>query len=378
MGQRILVVDDDSDALVMMKLILQRRDFNVLTAPSGSQALNLMAREMPDLVILDVMMPQMDGYEVCRRIRSDPRTTHLPVVMLTARAQPAQQMEGLRAGADDYIAKPVHPTELVERITAVLERVVSPPEEKIASVISVLGVRGGVGATTLAVNLALALSSQASIVMADFEVGGTAAIHLGLDPVQGLSDLLAREVENIDQASVEAALTLHPSGLRLLAAAPSPIDPDRANAILNHLLTISEVCLFDLGTGLYPAVSAMAQRSDNFVLVLDSDRAALAHAGRVVQSLKETELSPQTLKFVWINRMGLAASAAGAAREAIRNTVGQDLVAVIGPAPEEMYQAMEQGAPLVNDQPDHAVAIQIQELAASLISAERHDMAEIE
>src|SRR5512136_2991967 len=122
MTQTILVIDDDLDTLTLIGLTLQRRGFTVLKAQGGPEALERLHTELPDLVIVDVMMPHMDGYEVCRIIKDDARTAHLPVVMLTAKAQTASQIEGFRAGAIDYITKPVHPQDLTARIAAVLER----------------------------------------------------------------------------------------------------------------------------------------------------------------------------------------------------------------------------------------------------------------
>jgi len=106
MAQTILVVDDDLDTLMLIGLTLQRRGFSVTKAQSGPEALEKLQTAMPDLMIVDVMMPYMDGYELCRTVKDDPRTAHLPVVMLTAKAQTASQLEGFRAGAVDYITKP--------------------------------------------------------------------------------------------------------------------------------------------------------------------------------------------------------------------------------------------------------------------------------
>jgi DNA-binding response OmpR family regulator len=363
MSRQILVVDDDADALVLMAMILKRRGFEVLKAQGGPQALGLLTHNLPDLVVLDVMMPHMDGYEVCRQIKADPRTAHLPVVMLTARAQPANQMEGFRAGASDYIAKPVHPDELVERITAVLEQSAGAPADQVARVVSVCGAKGGVGATTLAVNLALALAAQTRTILADFEAGGMAAIHLGLTPMHGLNDLLARDADDIDPAGAEAALTPHPSGLRLLAAADAPVDPTRASAILNCLLSLCDVCAFDLGGGLGPGAQAIAGRSNDLILALDSDRVTLAQASRVVQGLTGANLPMNTLKLVWVNRLGTPADIAQAAIQAV---LGRAPAATIGPAAEACYRALERGEPLVASEPDHPVSVQLRALADSL------------
>jgi len=221
-----------------------------------------------------------------------------------------------------------------------------------------------VGATTLAVNLALALAAQARTILVDLEPNGMAATHLGLVPLHGLGDLSVRATDEMDQASVEAALTLHPSGLQLIAAAEHPLNPAQAGAILNNLLAICDVCLFDLGSKLSPAARTIAQRSHHFVLALDADRIALAQTNRLIASLRQMGLPGNALKLVWINRLGFSPDTAG---PAIRAVIGHDLAATIEPAGEAMYQALEQGQPLVANQHDHPVAVQIRTLATSLL-----------
>ncbi len=366
MVQSILVVDDDPDTLTLIGLTLQRRGFEVLKAQSGAQALNMLTHDTPDLIILDVMMPQMDGYEVCREIKADPRMARLPVVMLTAKAQTASQIEGFRAGAIDYITKPVHPQDLIARIQAVLEKAQAAPAAHGAHVIAVTGSKGGVGATTLAVNIALAAAATAHVILIDFEPGGEAAIHLGLEPAQTIDDLLSGDSESIDVARVEAALTAHASGLRLLAAADQPVDPSHATVLLNHLLGLCDVCVFDLGDGLSPAARTIVQRSNQVVVATDSDRAALTHANKLMHTLSELGVSSNIVKIVWINRLGAPVDIAQAA---IRSMLGHDPIATIGPASEAMYVAMEQARPLVLAHPDDPVAAQLIALAKTLLPA---------
>jgi DNA-binding response OmpR family regulator len=119
---QILVVDDDRDVAQSMELALRRRDFQVTLAYSGVEALKTLRRYRPDLLILDVLMPGMSGLEVCRRLRSDTSLADLPIIFLTAKGQERDRIEGLRAGADDYISKPFNLEELFLRIRAVLRR----------------------------------------------------------------------------------------------------------------------------------------------------------------------------------------------------------------------------------------------------------------
>jgi PAS domain S-box-containing protein len=121
-AKRILVTDDDIQTLRLIGYILRGQGYEVSEAMSGAEALRSIALNKPDLMVLDVMMPDLDGYEVCRRVRSDPKTSNLPVVLLTAKAQASDRAEGLLAGADDYITKPIDPVDLAVRIKAVFHR----------------------------------------------------------------------------------------------------------------------------------------------------------------------------------------------------------------------------------------------------------------
>ncbi|MCP4357606.1 MAG: response regulator transcription factor [Chloroflexi bacterium] len=121
----ILVIDDDELVSRTLQRVLKTYDYNVMVANSGTEGLQLARRHPPDLFILDIMMPGMDGYQVCRQIRGDPLLTDLPVLFLTAKAKDEDKIEGFRAGADDYLIKPFNMEELQLRVRAILRRVVA-------------------------------------------------------------------------------------------------------------------------------------------------------------------------------------------------------------------------------------------------------------
>src|ERR1700689_4976355 len=116
MTARILVVDDIPPNVKLLEARLSAEYFNVLAASSGPEALALCQQGACDLVLLDVMMPGMDGFEVCRRLKTNPATAHLPVVMVTALDQPSDRVRGLEAGADDFLTKPIDEMALVARV----------------------------------------------------------------------------------------------------------------------------------------------------------------------------------------------------------------------------------------------------------------------
>ena len=118
--KRILIVDDEEDIVSLIRMSLNLANFDTLEALSGRQALELLKKDKPDLILLDIMMPEMDGYEVCRQIKRNRKLKKVPVVMLTAKGQKNDAEEGLESGADDYIIKPFDPYELGERVREML------------------------------------------------------------------------------------------------------------------------------------------------------------------------------------------------------------------------------------------------------------------
>lgn len=137
MAQRILVVDDDKEIVRLVRAYLEQAGFIVFTAFDGETALHTIRREKPDLVVLDLMLPDRDGWDITRVVRSDPNLAALPIIMLTARVEDADKIIGLELGADDYIAKPFNPREVVARVRSVLRRTQAAPAPDKARVLQV-------------------------------------------------------------------------------------------------------------------------------------------------------------------------------------------------------------------------------------------------
>ena len=119
---RILIVEDEPDILNLLAFNLENSGFEVIKAEDGYEALDKVRKETPDLILLDLMLPRLDGLEVCKRIKENPGTRAIPILMLTAKGEEGDRINGLELGADDYVTKPFSPRELILRIKAVLRR----------------------------------------------------------------------------------------------------------------------------------------------------------------------------------------------------------------------------------------------------------------
>ena len=124
-NQHLVIVEDEPDILEVLSYNLKREGFEVSTALDGSIGLNLIKQTLPDLVLLDLMLPGMDGLDICRHLKSNSHTQRIPIIMVTAKGEESDVVLGLGIGADDYIAKPFSPKELIARVKAVLRRAAS-------------------------------------------------------------------------------------------------------------------------------------------------------------------------------------------------------------------------------------------------------------
>ena len=140
MPSKILIVEDDPDIVDILSYNLKQADLKVKSVPDGSSALAEVKRRLPDLILLDLMLPKVDGLEVCRLLKSEPETKNVPIIMITAKGEEVDRIVGLELGADDYIIKPFSPREVVLRVRSVLKRSVADFQKEITAKIEANGV----------------------------------------------------------------------------------------------------------------------------------------------------------------------------------------------------------------------------------------------
>ena len=376
MSSKILVVDDEPNLLRLLSYALYSAGYQTLTAERGEEALALIEEEKPDLIVLDIMMPGIDGLTVCQRLRNQPATSDLPIIMLSARSQVPERIEGLEAGADEYVTKPVSPKELVARVGALLnrtQRLRDADKWKRGRVLGFIGAKGGVGTTTVAANVALALARQEESVAA-IELRpsyGTFAFQLGRSPSDNLTSLLGLHPEEIEEGALEEEFASHSSGMRVLFGPQSGdvserLTFDRAQAIVKGAAALASYTILDLPPYPTAANRAALRQCDEVVLVCESDAASVSAASVMLQLLESWKIDRGRVGIV-INRTG---AGGGLSSSNIATRLGCWVLATIPAAPSLFQKALRRKQAVILHDPVSPAASALRELAAYFLPEE--------
>lgn len=384
MSEKILIIDDDLDTLRLVGLMLQRQGYQISAATNGQQGLEKAFEEDPDLILLDVMMPDMDGYEVTRRLRQNSVTSETPILMFTAKTQLDDKVIGFEAGADDYLTKPTHPSELQARVKTLLSRAgekrasLSPIEdENRGYVIGVLGARGGLGTTTVAMNVGAGLRSRtkAEVIVAEMLPGqGTLALDAGITSFNGLVDLLSlKKLTDITRDKVRGALVQHGSGLKLLLASDRPRDmhliSQTANyeATVRRLSTLARFIILDLGAGIQPFAQKILPLCNEAFIVLEGIPNTIVYTKALIEDIATLGITRKNIKVILNNRIR---SDTQLPSSQVQTKLEHEILSTLTPAPELFVQASRIQTPAILCQPESLTARQITKVVEYVMEKE--------
>ena len=385
MPEKILIVDDDVDTLRLVGLMLQRQGYQISAATNGEQGLAKAFEEKPDIILLDVMMPDMDGYEVTRRLRKNPATQSTPILMFTAKTQLDDKVTGFEAGADDYLTKPTHPAELQAHIRALLSRVSPKKTEELETashehhgrVIGILAARGGLGVSTLAANLAGALFTRthADIILAELTPGqGTLGMDLGAGNQKGLNELLSGSPVEITREKVESLLVPHSSGLKLLLASENPRDVQLTSQInhyeiiVSRLATLGRFIILDLGSGMPPFVQKILPLCTDRIVVIEGLPNTIMHTKMLIDEIANLGIDRLSISVVLNNRIRTEAQMSWTD---VQKELGHSISTTLTPAPEMFLAATRVHTPAIFSQPTNVTSQQILKIADQILEREK-------
>lgn len=377
MSTRILVVDDDPVSLKLVTTILKQANYETLTATSGAEVLSRLDELRPDLVISDVEMPGMNGYELTRQLRQHPLTAQLPIMILTAHDTVQEKIRGFEAGADEYMIKPFDPSELQARVRVLLRRTVMPPseEQKISGkVIAVFSLRGGVGVSTTAVNLAVGLAQlwNCRVGLIDLSLTtGQSALLLNLPLRKTWADLAHVTVNDIDAELIEKVCLNHSSGVFVLAAPSRPehaelITNDKVARVIETLKEHHHYLVLDLPHDFSATTLAGLDHADEILLLLAPELASV-HAAACALDVFDTLKYPRNIIRLVLNwtfeRRGLA-------RREIEEALQRSIDVVLPFVADTFVMAINRGIPPILESPPTPLGALFEDWAYTLSKPE--------
>ena len=373
---RILVVDDDPNVQRSLSFTLQQEGYEVSIAGDGTEALKKWAEESPDLMLLDVGLPKIDGYQVATKVReSEAGETHMPIIMLTADADVEAKVKGLRAGADDYQVKPFFPAELVARIKSLLARfapknlvVGRPPMGRI---LAFYGAKGGVGTTTLAINTAVALhrelNRKIALVDGNLQFGDHRVfLDLGLDR-KSIVDVV--QSTTIDQDLVRSSMVKHDSGIDLLLAPPSPesaelvsVDQHHVARILEQLRTLYDYTLVDIDKRFDETNLDTITAADTLFVVMTADLSCLKNVRLVLETMTQLGVPREKVQLI-LNRSN---AFTGIAVKDAENVLKRKIEFQVVNEYRAAISALNSGAPFMFTKPDSIIGRAVVDMARTI------------
>jgi pilus assembly protein CpaE len=373
MAAKILVVDDDPNVQRLLSYTLKQEGYEVIVAADGAEGIRLWGAEAPALILLDVMLPKLDGYQVATRVRAEEVDTHVPIIMLTAEAEVEQKIRGLRAGADDYLVKPFHPAELLARIKSLLARfaprdlmVGRPP---LGRVLAFYGAKGGVGTTTIAINVAIALQRELDrrvcLVDANLQFGDHRVfLDLGLDR-KSIVDAVS--APSIDADLLRGVMVEHESKIDLLLASPTPeqaelVTKEHLTQVIDVLRGLYDYVVVDVDKRLDDMNLGVFDAADQLFVVLTADLSCLKNVRLVLETLAHIGYEGDRVKLI-LNRSNAftginAKTAEGALRHPIDLQVLNEYRGAIS--------ALNSGAPVMATKAESPLGRSFRDLARAI------------
>ena len=385
MTEKILIIDDDVDTLRLVGLMLQRQGYQISAATNGEQGLSKALEEKPDIILLDVMMPDLDGYEVTRRLRKNPTTQSTPILMFTAKTQLDDKVTGFEVGVDDYLTKPTHPAELQAHVKALLGRTGMKRVEEFATarhehhghVIGILSVRGGLGVSSVATNVAASLFSrtQSDVILTELVPGqGTIGMDLGLPSQKGLNEILSGSPAEITREKVQSALASHGSGLKLLMASENPRDMyltgqvNNYENLVSHLSVLARFVVLDLGAGLPPFVQKVLPLCQERIVVVEGVPNTISQTKLMIDEITNLGIDRLSILVVLNNRVR---SESQMAWTDVQQKLGHSIATILTPAPEMFFNATRLHTPAVTSEPTNVTSQQFLKIADLILDHEK-------
>jgi len=371
---RVLVIDDEVLYHKMIEHALEAGKYQLDFASNGKEGLQKAREGKPDLVITDVMMPDMDGYEVTRLLRREPQFAHIPILVLTAQSGLQNKLKSFEAGADDHLTKPFEPEELAARLAALLRRAEIPapvavPEatHEDARLIAVHSLRGGTGCSSLVTNLGVGFASlwKLPTILLDLNMmAGQVALMLNATLKRTWADIAKYKPAELDMDMLMSIVGKHESGVAFIAAPTYPTEAEMINSetldtSLQMLRMQYDYMVADLPHDFSEIVVHTLDKADLILMTAAPDVASVRAAAAALDTYHKLDYPAEKIKLV----LNATFPKHGLPKDKIEAALGVPVMVTIPYTPDRFVEAINFGQPLISAKPDEPIAGLFEDLA---------------
>lgn len=373
---RVLLIDDEQFYFKLIRKTLKEAEYDLEYAKSGPEGLSKIPSFQPEMLIVDLKLPEMDGFEILQRLRRDVKYSHMPVIVITAQDELSEKLKAFELGADDYLVKPFQPEELVARMGILARRgkamqqmahQLGPSRKPSATVITVHSLRGGVGCSSIVVNLGLAfqkLWGQQTLLIDGVLTAGQVALMLDGKPGATWENLVGIDTENFDDVVVDEMMCPHKSGIRYIASPRYPIAADTftndtLHQFMEKIKSRNEFVVVDTSHDFSDMTIQMLSMSSSILLVMAPEMASLRTTLSALEIYDRLGITLDKVKIVLNNNSSSPAIKQAQLEKVLKRPIDFVLPFEAG----EVNRALNFGQPFILNNPDLPICLNLEKMA---------------
>jgi len=375
---RVLLIDDEQFYFKLIRKTLKEAEYDLEYAQSGNDGLAKIAVFNPELLIVDLKLPGMDGFQVLERLRRDQKFSHIPVIVITGQDELSEKLKAFELGADDYLVKPFQPEELVARMGILARRgkamqiaqQIETKRKTEGALITVHSLRGGLGCSSIVVNLGLAfykLWGKQTLLVDGVLTAGQVALMLDAKPSATWENLVGMEADSIDDAVVGEIMCAHKSGVRYIASPRYPIaadtfSHDTLKVLIDELKGTNDFILADTSHDFSDMTIHMLSLSSTILLVMAPEMASLRTTMSALEIYDRLGIPLDKVKIVLNNNSSSPAIKQAQLEKVLKRNFDFLLPFEAG----EVNRALNFGQPFILNNPDLPICLNLEKMAYSL------------